>query len=68
MGSFVAKAILAPEETVSLSRGGLLTRDRSPGTGKFPSVIDSGLVLGGVPREQKMLKGHPLRVVYYQVY
>jgi hypothetical protein len=24
--------------------------------------------LEGVPREQKMLKGHPLRVIYHQVY
>jgi len=35
----------------------------------FCSMIDSGLVgLGGVPREQKMLKGHPPRVIYHQVY
>ena len=25
-------------------------------------------VLGGVPREQKMLKGHLPRVIYHQVY
>jgi len=33
-------------------------------------LIDSGLVgsLGGVPREQKMLKGHLPRVIYHQVY
>jgi len=36
-------------------------------------MIDSGLVgstdsLGGVPREQKMLKGHLPRVMYHQVY
>ena len=34
-------------------------------------VIDSGLVgstVGGVPREQKMLKGHLPRVIYHQVY
>jgi len=36
-------------------------------------VIDSGLVgstdsLGGVPREQKILKGHLPRVRYHQVY
>ena len=32
--------------------------------------IDSGLVgsLGGVPREQKMLKGHLPTVIYNQVY
>ena len=30
-------------------------------------VIDSGL-LEGVPREQKMLKGHLPRVTYHQVY
>ena len=27
-----------------------------------------GSSLGGVPREQKMLKGHLPRVMYYQVY
>jgi len=37
------------------------------------SVIDSGLVgstdfSGGVPREQKMLKGRLSRVIYHQVY
>jgi len=38
------------------------------------AVIDSGLVgstgtsLGGVPREQKMLRGHLPRVIYHQVY
>jgi hypothetical protein len=42
------------------------------------AVIDSGLVgstgfhsshpQGGVPRAQKVLKGHPPRVVYHQVY
>jgi len=26
------------------------------------------ITLGGVPREQKMLKGHPPRVIYHQVY
>ena len=31
------------------------------------SSTDSGLV-GGVPREQKMLKGHLPRVIYHQVY
>ena len=35
-------------------------------------VIDSGLVrstaLGGVPREQKMLKGHLTRVIHHRVY
>ena len=36
-------------------------------------VIDSGLgwlaqrILGGVPREQKMLKGHLPRVIYHQL-
>ena len=30
-------------------------------------MIDSGLV-GGVPREQKMLQGHLPRVIYHQVY
>jgi len=30
-------------------------------------MIDSELV-GGVPREQKMLKGHLPRVIYHQVY
>jgi len=36
----------------------------------FHLVISSGLVgsLGGVPREQKMLKGHLTRVIYHQVY
>ena len=32
----------------------------------FVAVIDSGL--GGVPREQKMLKGYLPRVIYHQVY
>jgi len=31
-----------------------------------PPMIDSGL--GGVPREQTMLKGHLPRVMYHQVY
>ena len=31
-------------------------------------MIDSGLALGGVPREQKMLKGYLPRVIYHQVY
>ena len=33
-------------------------------------VIDSGFVgsTGGVPQEQKMLKGHLPRVLYHQVY
>ena len=30
-------------------------------------MIDAGLV-GGVPREQKLLKGHLPRVIYHQVY
>ena len=33
---------------------------------KFQNLIDSGQ--GGVPREQKMLKGHLPRVIYHQVY
>jgi len=28
---------------------------------------DVGLFLGGVPREQKMLKGHLTRVIYHQI-
>ena len=32
-----------------------------------PKGGDSGLV-EGVPREQKMLKGHPPRVIYHQLY
>ena len=32
----------------------------------FSFVIDSGL--GGVPREQMMLKGHLPRVIHHQVY
>ena len=43
--------------------------------GRFLVLIDSGLVgstdfhcLGGVPREQKMLKGHIPRVKYHQLY
>jgi len=33
-------------------------------------MIDSGLVgsMGGVPRDQKMFKGHLPRVIYHQVY
>ena len=27
-----------------------------------------GLILGGVPREKKMLEGHLPRVIYHQVY
>ena len=37
----------------------------------YVRVIDpklAGSSLGGVPREQKMLKGHLPRVVYHQVY
>jgi len=36
----------------------------------FPEIRArvSALVLGGVPREQKMLKGHLSRVIYHQVY
>ena len=37
----------------------------------FMRVIDSGLVVAterGVPREQKMLKGHLPRVIHHQVY
>ena len=33
--------------------------------GVFLQMTDS---LGGVPREQKMLKGHLPRVIYHQVY
>ena len=33
---------------------------------RWTGMIDSGL--GGVPREQKMLKGPLPRVIYYQVY
>ena len=35
-------------------------------TVRFAWMIDSGLV--GVPRAQKMLKGHLTRVIYHQVY
>ena len=39
---------------------------------RVQSVMKSGLVgtpdLGGVPREQKMRKGHLPRVTYHQVY
>jgi len=42
------------------------------GTFRVQSVMKSGLVgtadLGGVPREQKMRKGHLPRVTYHQVY
>ena len=31
-------------------------------------MLDSGLALGGVPREQKMLKGHLPRVIYHHLY
>ena len=32
-------------------------------------LIDSGLIgLGGVPREQRMLKGHLPRFIYHRVY
>jgi len=36
----------------------------------LPKLIDSGLVgsLGGVPQEQKTLKGHLPRVIYHRVY
>ena len=32
------------------------------------AMIDSGTSLGGVSREQKMLKGHLPRVIYHQLY
>jgi hypothetical protein len=41
------------------------------GTMHIQSLVDSGSVgstLGGVSREQKMLKGHLPRVIYHQVY
>ena len=31
-------------------------------------VVTPGTSLGGVPREQKILKGHPPRAMYRQVY
>ena len=31
-------------------------------------LIDSGSALGGVPRAQKMLKGHLPRVIHHEVY
>ena len=40
---------------------------------RFPLLIESGLVsstwtsLGGIPREQKMLKGHLPRVIYHRI-
>ena len=34
----------------------------------YSSKFSPGTSLGGVPREQKMLKGHPPRVIYHQVY
>ena len=34
----------------------------------FNCAIDSGSSLGGVPREQKILKGHLLRVMFRQAY
>ena len=33
-----------------------------------PQGHEPGTSLGGVPREQKMLKGHLPRVIYHQVY
>ena len=42
----------------------------APGV-RLVGLIDSGLVgssLGGVLREQKMLKGHLSRVIHHQVY
>jgi len=51
-----------------------LLGSRRPNPGRFAGVIDSGLVgstdfpLGGVPGEQKMLKGHLPRVIHHQVY
>ena len=45
--------------------GGAIDRD----LGLCVGVIDTrGTSLGGVPREQKMLKGHLPRVIYHQVY
>jgi len=35
---------------------------------RFSSGPASKAGLGGVPREQKMLKGHLPRVIYHQVY
>jgi len=34
----------------------------------LPTTPASDTALGGVPREQKMLKGHLPRVMYHQVY
>ena len=40
------------------------------GAARFGVLKDSGLgsTVGGVPREQKMLKGHLPRVIYHKVY
>jgi len=38
------------------------------GLGLQVNVITRGTSLGGVPREQKMLKGHLHRVINHQVY
>ena len=35
---------------------------------RFSFITSTGASLGGVPREQKMLKGHLPRVIYHQVY
>jgi len=35
---------------------------------KRPADLSSHLLLGAVPREQKMLKGHLPRVIYHRIY
>ena len=35
---------------------------------EFEAGLANGEALGGVPREQRMLKGHLPRVMYHQVY
>ena len=54
----------------------LLDRERESGARSSPAPADDdfddrlrvGTSLGGVPREQKMLKGHQPRIMYHQVY
>ena len=52
--------------------GGAVSYERGTPVGMLEPLIDAGLVgstaLGGVPREQKMLKGHLPRVIYHLVY
>ena len=54
----------APEKSPDKSHGGSYPKPRNSNR-VFPSLDDG---LGGVPLEQKMLKGHLPRVMFHRVY